>query len=112
MISTENDNLIFTIDSSQNQFQATKTTIEMESSTLAFDTTHAIVCHANGIPLIPNAVISQSELNITYDVGTTLTFTCQLGYESLYNQTSFTVCSMNGTWTIDTINSTMCQLSK
>jgi len=107
MITTENDNLI--ISSSLSQLQ---TTMEIETSTLVFDTTHNIFCHSNEIPFIPNSVLIQSQLNGTYDVGTTLFFTCQPEYESLFNQSSFTICSMNGTWSMDTINITMCHLSK
>jgi len=111
----ENDNLLpsknnFIINSSRNQLQTT--TVEPQHSTLIFDTTHSIFCHSNDIPFIPNSLLIQSQLNITYDVGTRLFYTCQPGYESLFNQTSFTICSMNGTWSIDTINITMCQLSK
>jgi hypothetical protein len=110
----ESDSLIFsqenfTINSTEKQFQ---TTIEPESSTVVFDTTHTIVCNTNEIPLISNSVIIPSQSNITYDVGSTLFFTCQTGYESSFNQSSFTTCSMNGTWSLDTINITMCQLSK
>jgi hypothetical protein len=110
----ESDSLIFsqenfTINSTEKQFQ---TTIEPESSTVVFDTTHTIVCNTNEIPLISNSVIIPSQSNITYDVGSTLFFTCEIGYESSFNQSSFTTCSMNGTWSLDTINITMCQLSK
>jgi hypothetical protein len=107
----ESDNLIFskenfTIDSTE------KPTIELESSTVVFDTTHTIVCNTNEIPFIANSVIIPSQSNITYNIGSTLFFICQPGYESSFNQSSFTTCSMNGTWSLDTINLTMCQLSK
>ncbi|CAF0734799.1 unnamed protein product [Adineta steineri] len=107
--SIEIDNLIMLKENSTNN--QSQTTIETESSTIVFDTTHTIVCYSNEIPYIPNSVIIQLQSNITYDVGTTLVYICQPGYESLFNQSSFTTCSMNGTWSIDTINITMCQLS-
>lgn len=97
----------FTTNSNINQFQTT----EIENSTKIFDTIQTIVCYSNEIPFIPNSIINQSELHITYNIGTTLFFICSTGYESLFNQTSFTTCSINGTWSIDTINITMCQLS-
>ena len=88
------------------------TMTKMESSTLAFDTTHPIVCRSNELPVISNALLNESTLNAIYDVGTKLIFKCSFGYESLNNQTSFTVCSTNGTWTINTIHPNICQLSK
>ncbi len=109
MITTENHSL--TIDLSLNQLQTT-IKMEIENSTLVFDTNHTIFCHSNELPFIPNSILIQSQLNITYDIGTTLFYTCQTGYESLFNQSSFTICSINGTWSLDTINITMCQLSK
>jgi hypothetical protein len=110
-IPIEKEDILFPQDnSSSNHFQTS--TIQTENSTVVFDTTHTIFCHSNEIPLVPNAVLIQSELNLTYDVGTTLFFTCQPGHEALFNETSFTICSMNGTWSIDTININMCQLSK
>ncbi|CAF0876222.1 unnamed protein product [Rotaria sordida] len=101
----------FTIYSNINSFETTTTTIENENSTVIFDDTYTIVCNSNEIPFIPNSVMIQSELNETYNVGTRLFFTCQSGYESLFNQLSFITCSINGTWSIDTINITICQLS-
>ena len=84
----------------------------MEDSTAVFHTTPTIVCYSNEIPIIPNSILNESLLNITYDVGTKLIFKCQSAYGSLYNETSFTICSMNGTWTSDTFDLNMCQLSK
>jgi len=107
MITIENDNLI--ISSSLSQLQ---TTMKIETSTLVFDTTHSIFCHSNEIPFIPNSVLIQSQLNGTYDVGTTLFFTCQPKYESLFNQSSFAICSRNAIWSHDRINTIICQLSK
>ena len=111
----KNNTLIFSIENSTilsaiNEFQTT--TIEIENTTVTSDIVHAIMCDFNEIPFIPNSVLIQPESNATYNVGTTLSFICQSGYESLFNQSSFVTCTQNGTWLIDTINVTMCQLSK
>ncbi|CAF2958548.1 unnamed protein product [Rotaria sp. Silwood2] len=95
--------------SSMNSFQTT--TVENENTNIIFDDTHKIVCNSDEIPFISNSVMIQSELNETYNVGTRIFFKCQPGYESLFNQSNSIMCSMNGTWSIDTINITMCQLS-
>ncbi|CAF3978899.1 unnamed protein product [Rotaria sp. Silwood2] len=99
----------FTMFSSMNSFQTT--TVENENTNIIFDDTHKIVCNSDEIPFISNSVMIQSELNETYNVGTRIFFKCQPGYESLFNQSNSIMCSMNGTWSIDTINITMCQLS-
>jgi hypothetical protein len=83
-----------------------------ENTTVGFDTTHTIFCNSNEIPFLPNSEIISSESNMTYDIGTTLYFTCQPGYESLFNQSNSITCSMSGIWLIDAININMCQLSK
>ena len=111
----KSDNLIllkdnFTINSNENQLQTT--TMETENTTILSDTTHSIFCNSNEIPFIPNSMTIPIELNMTYNVGTILFFICQPGYESSSNKSSFTTCSINRTWSIDTINKTMCQLSK
>jgi len=98
-----------TINSNLNQLQ---TITETDISTLIFDTTHTIFSHSNEIPFIPHSLMSQSQLNTTYDVGTTLFFTCQPRYESLFNQSSFAICSRNAIWSHDRINTIICQLSK
>lgn len=103
----------FTIYSNINEFQTTTTTtIENENYSQVSETTHTIVCYANEIPVVPNAIMIYTASDMTYNVGTNLYFTCQTGYESLIDQFNFITCSMNGTWSTDTINITMCQSSK
>jgi hypothetical protein len=100
----QGDNLILSNDNfTFNQF---------ENTTVGYETTHTIFCNSNEIPFIPNSMMISSESNTTYDAGTTLFYICQSGYESLSNQSISITCSMNGTWSIDTDNITMCQLSK
>jgi hypothetical protein len=110
----ENDHLLvwkdsLTINSNLKQLQ---TTTETEISTLILDTTHTIFCHFNEIQFIPHSLMSQSQLNTSYDVGTTLSFTCQSRYESLLDQSSFTICSRNEIWSHGRINTIICQLDK
>jgi hypothetical protein len=87
----QNDNLILSPENStKNQFETTTTEndITTERSDVLFDTTHKIICHSNDIPLIPNSILIHSELNLTYNIGTTLYFKCLTEYQ----QTSFTTC--------------------
>lgn len=97
----------FTINSDVKQLQTTTT-----GTKIVYDTTHTMFCRSNDIPSVPDTISIQSQLNVMYDIGTTLFYTCQPGYELLFNQTNFIICSMNGTWLIDGINKTMCQSSK
>ncbi|UJR36530.1 hypothetical protein I4U23_029251 [Adineta vaga] len=100
-----NDNLILLMENTtKKSFQTTS--IEPESSSGS-----SIACHSNDIPFLPNADIVQSPLNTTYDVGTILYYQCQPGYSSSFNQSNYTICSMNGTWSLDAINTVMCQLN-
>ncbi|CAF0941224.1 unnamed protein product [Adineta ricciae] len=104
--SESSDNLVLLTEN------ATETSIQAEtmSNTIVFSTVHAITCDSNDIPLLTNADLVQSPLNVTYEVDTKLTYRCQSGYESLLNQSSYTICLINGTWSLDAINASMCQL--
>lgn len=106
--SKEEDHLLilhdnFTINSNENQ---------LETTTAKTDTMHTLFCHLNDIPSIPNAIINPSQLNTTYDIGNILFYKCQSGYELVFNQTNFIICLMDGTWSLNIINKTICQSSK
>lgn len=76
------------------------------------ETTHKLTCRADAVPAMPNASIAQTPMSVTYEIGTTLFYICQPGYESIANQSSYTTCFANGSWSLDTINMTMCQSGK
>ncbi|CAM4935155.1 unnamed protein product [Rotaria socialis] len=96
----------YTISSTVNQFQ---TTIDNENYTTVPDVTHTIVCNSHEIPLIPNLILIEPELNVTYSIGTKLFLMCQSGDESSFDKSSFITCSMDGTWSTDAINISKCQ---
>ena len=92
------------MNSNVNQYSETTTDINKIN--------HTVVCYLNRIPIIPKSVVIQFDLNRNYNIGATLVFTCQSDYQTLLNQSTFIACSINGTWYIDTINMTICQLRK
>lgn len=84
----------------------------LSTSLAELETTPTVVCYSDEIPSIPNFVLNLAETNVTYDIGTNLFYSCQDNYESTANQTSFISCSSNGTWSLDSINLTMCLIVK